>query len=121
MEIVCYIDETSVVRSLGKNEMVKLARKLGPLEHGPSVSPSTMASDTLLSSSSPEDWMRHALIEAEIAITEGEVPVGAVFVAHKVSGSEMDFTTGSIVSRGHNLTNRTRNVCNPPTSRRFYL
>ena len=55
--------------------------------------------------------MHHALKEAELAIEQGEVPVGAVFVAHQLNGAEMDFSAGSIVARGHNLTNRTRNVC----------
>lgn len=61
---------------------------------------------------SAEKWMRHALKEAELAIEEGEVPVGAVFVAHKLIDCVHDLSTGTIVSRGHNLTNRTRNVRN---------
>ena len=56
-------------------------------------------------------WMKEALKEAELAITEGEVPVGAVFVAHKLIDGKLQLSEGSIVSRGHNLTNRTRNVC----------
>jgi len=64
---------------------------------------------------SAEKWMREALKEAETAIEEGEVPVGAVFVEHKFVGGSRDLETGSIVSRGHNLTNRTRNVRYPMT------
>ena len=70
-----------------------------------------MASDAPVSPTSPQDWMRYALKEAEVAIQMGEVPVGAVFVDHKSVGAELDFSTGSIISRGHNLTNITRNVC----------
>lgn len=60
--------------------------------------------------STAEIWMTEALKEAELAISEGEVPVGAVFVSHKIENGVFDLSSGSIVSRGHNLTNKTRNV-----------
>lgn len=61
-----------------------------------------------------QKWMKEALAEAVQAIKEGEVPVGAVFVAHNETGGVRDLDSGSIVARGHNLTNRTRNVCELP-------
>ena len=42
---------------------------------------------------SDEHFMKKALLEAEIALEKGEVPVGVVVVAH-----------GQIIARGHNLT-----------------
>jgi tRNA(adenine34) deaminase len=42
-------------------------------------------------STDPERWMRHALLEAEQAAREGEVPVGCVVVFE-----------GRIIGRGHN-------------------
>ena len=42
---------------------------------------------------SDEHFMRKALLEAELALEKGEVPVGVVVVAH-----------GQIIARGHNLT-----------------
>jgi|TARA_A100001011_G_scaffold272724_1_gene281987 tRNA(adenine34) deaminase len=40
-----------------------------------------------------EHFMKKALLEAELALEKGEVPVGVVVVAH-----------GQIIARGHNLT-----------------
>ena len=57
-----------------------------------------------------QKWMKEALAEATKAISEGEVPVGAVFVEHKVCDGVRHLEHGSIVARGHNLTNCTRNV-----------
>lgn len=42
---------------------------------------------------SDEHFMKKALLEAELALEKGEVPVGVVVVAH-----------GQIIARGHNLT-----------------
>ena len=42
---------------------------------------------------SDEHFMKKALLEAELALQKGEVPVGVVVVAH-----------GQIIARGHNLT-----------------
>lgn len=57
-------------------------------------------------------WMKHAIAEAQVAMDEGEVPVGAIFVAHPRAGASFDFTSGEMVASGHNLTNKTRNVRN---------
>ena len=42
---------------------------------------------------SDEHFMKKALLEAELALQKGEVPVGVVVVSH-----------GQIIARGHNLT-----------------
>ena len=42
---------------------------------------------------SDEHFMKKALLEAELALQKGEVPVGVVVVAH-----------GQVIARGHNLT-----------------
>ena len=61
--------------------------------------------------SQDERWMRMALLEAEQAAEEGEVPVGAVVVCN-----------GKIVGRGHNMTETLKDVtahaCLPTTSPR---
>jgi tRNA(Arg) A34 adenosine deaminase TadA len=64
-----------------------------------------------------QKWMQEAFVQAEEAIAQFEVPVGAVFVAHPRKQSrtrkledEFDVTQGSVVGRGHNITNATRNV-----------
>lgn len=58
-----------------------------------------------------EKWMEFALQEAKDAIDEGEVPVGAVFVKHpRLENGSFDLLSGEVVSRGHNNTNKTRNV-----------
>ena len=49
--------------------------------------------------SQDERWMRMALLEAEQAAEEGEVPVGAVVVCN-----------GKIVGRGHNMTETLKDV-----------
>ena len=46
-----------------------------------------------------EQYMRKALAEAEAALREGEIPIGAVVVAG-----------GRIIARGHNLTETLRDV-----------
>lgn len=46
-----------------------------------------------------EQYMRQALLEAHKALSEGEVPIGAVVVCR-----------GQIVGRGHNLTERLHDV-----------
>lgn len=46
-----------------------------------------------------EQYMRHALREADKAFREGEVPIGAVIVCR-----------GQIIARGHNLTERLHDV-----------
>ena len=40
-----------------------------------------------------EIWMRQALLEAEMALSEGEIPVGAVLVCQ-----------GKVIAKGHNMT-----------------
>jgi tRNA(Arg) A34 adenosine deaminase TadA len=72
-------------------------------------------------------WMRFAMEEAEIALQKKEVPVGAIFVKHKIKKAQdidkhisiltkeniselLDLEHGDIVARGHNLTNATRDV-----------
>jgi tRNA-specific adenosine deaminase 2 len=50
--------------------------------------------------SSHERFMEHALREAKLALDEGEIPVGCVFV---------DEAAGTVVARGHNKTNESRN------------
>lgn len=47
-----------------------------------------------------ERLMREALLEAELALSEGETPVGCVFAD----------PSGAIVARGHNVTSATCNV-----------
>ncbi|MDR1459874.1 MAG: nucleoside deaminase [Bacteroidales bacterium] len=49
----------------------------------------------------PDDtyFMRHALVEAQQAFEEGEIPVGAVIVCQ-----------GKIIARAHNLTERLNDV-----------
>jgi tRNA-specific adenosine deaminase 2 len=47
-----------------------------------------------------EFFMRAALKQAQLALQNGEIPVGCVFV---------DTTTNQIISAGHNKTNETRN------------
>jgi tRNA(Arg) A34 adenosine deaminase TadA len=70
-----------------------------------------MASDAHeVSNPIAEKWMREAIEEAKLAIEEGEVPVGAVFVRHPRTGVGFDFSSGEVIARGHNQTNRTRNV-----------
>jgi tRNA-specific adenosine deaminase 2 len=49
-------------------------------------------------------WMQEALIEAEKAYDEGEVPVGCVFVFRNEEGEE------KIIGRGHNRTNLRKNA-----------
>jgi tRNA(adenine34) deaminase len=49
----------------------------------------------LTTAATDEQWMRHALVEAEAAAAEGEVPVGAV-VVHQ----------GRIIGRGRNARER---------------
>jgi len=68
-------------------------------------------------------WMQRAFEEAEKAYSLSEVPVGAVFVAHpkapQGSAHIFDASQGNVVARGHNLTNKSRNVrCCLPTSHR---
>lgn len=46
-----------------------------------------------------EQYMKQALLEAEKAFSEGEVPIGAVIV-----------NRGQIIARGHNLTERLHDV-----------
>lgn len=46
-----------------------------------------------------EQYMKQALQEAHKALSEGEVPIGAVIVCH-----------GQIIARGHNLTERLHDV-----------
>lgn len=53
----------------------------------------------MLSIQSDEHFMKQALIEAQRAFDEGEVPVGAVIVAH-----------GRIIARAHNLTEKLNDV-----------
>lgn len=48
---------------------------------------------------SDEQFMNQALVEAEKAFAEGEVPIGAVVVCN-----------GRIIARGHNLTERLHDV-----------
>lgn len=56
-------------------------------------------------------WMKYAFEMAEKAMNIGEVPVGAVFVKHpKDENQKFIFEYGEIVSSGHNLTNKNRNV-----------
>jgi len=56
-------------------------------------------------------WMKVALGEAEIALRNMEVPVGAVFVVHPVlSDGSVNFAEGTVISRGHNTTNADRNA-----------
>lgn len=49
-----------------------------------------------------EKYMREAFKEAELALAEGEVPIGAVVVY----GSEKSSSMPRIISRGHNMTER---------------
>ena len=46
-----------------------------------------------------EQYMKQALQEAQRALSEGEVPIGAVIVCR-----------GQIIARGHNLTERLHDV-----------
>lgn len=46
-----------------------------------------------------EQYMKQALLEAEKAFSEGEVPIGAVIVSR-----------GQIIAKGHNLTERLHDV-----------
>ena len=46
-----------------------------------------------------EQYMKQALLEAQRALSEGEVPIGAVIVCR-----------GQIIARGHNLTERLHDV-----------
>jgi tRNA(Arg) A34 adenosine deaminase TadA len=71
-------------------------------------------------------WMQLAMNEAEIALQENEVPVGAIFVKHKIINQSKDRTEktidkdnisqlldlqhGEIIARDHNRTNKTRDV-----------
>ena len=50
---------------------------------------------------SDEHYMRLALEQATVALHEGEVPVGCVFV---------DAASGDVLFHGHNLTSATRNA-----------
>ena len=62
----------------------------------------TMNTDTLTDQQQAkidEQYMRKALAEAEAALREGEIPIGAVVVAG-----------GRIIARGHNLTETLRDV-----------
>eukprot|EP00055_Hartaetosiga_balthica_P015434 m.91124 g.91124 ORF g.91124 m.91124 type:complete len:286 (+) comp8864_c0_seq2:46-903(+) len=49
--------------------------------------------------SEEEKWMKYALKEAELALLEGEVPVGCVIICN-----------GDIIGRGHNETNKDHNA-----------
>jgi tRNA-specific adenosine deaminase 2 len=72
------------------------------------------------------NWMRLALLEAKMALHENEVPVGAVFVKHRITKHRLndkirtltkenipellDLQHGEIIARGHNQTNKTRDA-----------
>lgn len=58
-------------------------------------------SDYASEKSRHEMFMREALLQASKALDEGEVPVGCVFV---------DASSNTIISKGSNKTNETRNV-----------
>ncbi len=62
---------------------------------GASAVPS-MVADSLFH----DRMMSEAILEAETALENGEVPVGCVFVK-----------SGSIIARAHNKTNELKNVC----------
>lgn len=49
-----------------------------------------------------EKYMREAFKEAELALADGEVPIGAVVVY----GAEKSSVVPRIISRGHNMTER---------------
>eukprot|EP01125_Pyxidicula_operculata_P014687 TRINITY_DN491_c0_g1_i1.p1 TRINITY_DN491_c0_g1~~TRINITY_DN491_c0_g1_i1.p1 ORF type:complete len:173 (-),score=15.04 TRINITY_DN491_c0_g1_i1:94-612(-) len=56
-------------------------------------------------------WMEMAMVEAEQALKEDEVPVGAVFVEHVIKNDGMiDFNEGIVVSSGYNKTNIEKNA-----------
>ena len=58
-----------------------------------------------------EKWMYLALKEAEIALAQAEVPVGAVFVLHKLAeDGSINLDEGEVISKGANTTNVDRNA-----------
>uniref|UniRef100_A0A6B2LLF3 CMP/dCMP-type deaminase domain-containing protein n=1 Tax=Arcella intermedia TaxID=1963864 RepID=A0A6B2LLF3_9EUKA len=54
--------------------------------------------------------MQIALNVAQIALENGEVPVGAVYVLHPVEDERVDFEKGTILTKAANTTNQFKNA-----------
>lgn len=61
---------------------------------------SAISTNSILSDTDGERFMLLAIEEGRIALNNGEIPVGCVFV---------DVTTGSVIAKGSNRTNLTKN------------